>query len=134
MVYVGALHAHLLFVFLSVTLFVLRGVGVAWHASWPMDKKVRWASVGIDMALMAAGLTLWITASHNPMQEPWLATKFALLLVYIVLGSMGLKRGRTPRARLVYFVAALCVVSQMVCIALTRDPSGVWAVLVPMDG
>ncbi|MBU3722255.1 MAG: hypothetical protein FGM19_05010 [Limnohabitans sp.] len=56
-----------------------------------------------------------------------LLTQSALLVVYIVLGSFALKRGRTRMQRLLFFVAALVVALVMVGIALARHPAGWWA-------
>jgi uncharacterized membrane protein SirB2 len=54
----------------------------------------------------------------------WLAAKVTLLVIYIVLGSYALKRGRTQQVRLSCFVAALAVFAGMLVIARTHDPLG----------
>ena len=61
--------------------------------------------------------------------EPWLALKLFLLLVYIALGTYGLKRGRTRAIRMGFSVLALLVITQMFWIARTRDPFGMLSVL-----
>ena len=70
---------------------------------------------------------LWTLLGYHPLQQTWLGLKLALLVVYIVLGSFALKRGRTRSQRLVFFIAALAVVLGMVGIALARHPAGWWA-------
>jgi uncharacterized membrane protein SirB2 len=52
-----------------------------------------------------------------------------LLLLYIVLGSFGLKRGGTRAARIGFSALALLVVLQMVAIARWRDPMGLLALV-----
>lgn len=131
-VYIAARHAHLSLLVLSVSLFFARGVGVLMQRAWPMRAEVRWTSVGVDSALLVAGATLWVSAEHHLLQEPWLATKLTLLLVYIALGSFTLKHARTTRARWIGWVLALTVVAQMACIAITRDPLGAWVWLFPV--
>ena len=54
----------------------------------------------------------------------WLATKLLLLVAYVVLGSFALKRGRTPRARQVFFAAATLIYVVMFGIARTHHPLG----------
>jgi uncharacterized membrane protein SirB2 len=54
----------------------------------------------------------------------WLTFKLALLLAYVVLGSMALKRARTPLARALFFVAALVVYTAMLGIARAHHPLG----------
>jgi uncharacterized membrane protein SirB2 len=127
--YAVLLHAHRALVGMSVMLFVLRAIGVAGHNAWPMKPVVRWSSVLIDTTLMVAGIALWVLLQHNPVHEPWLALKLLLLLVYIVLGSYGLKRGRTRAARISFSLLALLVVLQMVWIARTRNPMGLLGLL-----
>ena len=123
------LFLHRTLVGLSVMLFVVRAIGVAGQSMWPMAPVVRWSSVFIDTLLMAAGIALWVLLQHNPVQEPWLALKLFLLLVYIVLGSYGLKRGRTRASRIGFSVLAFLVIAQMFWIARTRAPMGMGAVL-----
>ena len=48
-----------------------------------------------------------------------------LLVVYIALGVLALRRGRTLRARTVYFVAALLTYGFIVSVAITHHPLGV---------
>jgi uncharacterized membrane protein SirB2 len=120
-IYPALLHLHMTLAALSVALFTARGLGVQLKQPWPMQRPWRLSSVGIDVLLLLAGSVLWWWLQHNPMREPWLATKLALLPVYVVLGSLALKRARTPGARKVFFVAALLCVGTMAWIAMTRN-------------
>jgi uncharacterized membrane protein SirB2 len=118
--YPALLHLHRTAVTASVLLFTARGVGTQLDHAWPSQQRWRRTSVVIDTTLLLAGAGLWYVVSHNPWQEPWLATKLGLLPVYIVLGSLALGRARSRRARLACFVAALACVSAMAHLALTR--------------
>lgn len=122
--YPTAFRVHVTSVTLSIILFSARGLGVLSGRAWPMQAGWRHLSVAIDVLLLGAGATLWTLGQRNPIDEPWLAMKLLLLPVYVVLGSYAIKRGRTPRARLAFFVAALCCVLFMVSIAWTRAPLG----------
>ena len=127
--YTALLHAHRTLVGVSVVLFIARAIGVAGQRAWPMTPVIRWSSVLIDTTLMATGIALWVLMQHNPVHEPWLALKLFLLLVYIALGTYGLKRGRTRTIRMGFSVLALLVITQMFWIARTRDPFGMLSVL-----
>ena len=127
--YTALLHAHRTLVGVSVVLFIARAIGVAGQRAWPMTPVIRWSSVLIDTTLMAAGIALWVLMQHNPVHEPWLALKLFLLLMYIALGTYGLKRGRTRAIRMGFSVLALLVITQMFWIARTRDPFGILSVL-----
>jgi uncharacterized membrane protein SirB2 len=115
---------HRALVGVSVLLFAARAAGVGLLQHWPMKTPVRWSSVLVDTALMSLGVALWLLMHHNPLHEPWLAGKLLLLLIYIVLGSYGLKRGTTRASRAGFSLLALLVVAQMYGMARWRDPWG----------
>lgn len=117
-------HLHLACVSASIALFVARGLGVTAQQAWPMRPFWRRLSVAIDTPLLLAGLGLWALLGYHPLQQAWLGAKLSLLVVYIVLGSFALKRGRTRRRRLLCFAAALVAVALMLASALTRLPLG----------
>ena len=125
--YPALLHLHVGCVTASIALFAARGLGVSALHAWPMQPFWRYLSVAIDVLLLAAGASLWALLGLHPMRNPWLGTKLVLLLIYIVLGSFALKRGRTRAQRMVFFTAALAVVLSMAGIALAHDPAGWWA-------
>lgn len=120
-------HLHISCVGASVALFVARALGVTAMQAWPMRPFWRRLSVAIDVHLLMAGASLWALLGYHPLQQSWLGVKLVLLVVYIVLGSFALKRGRTRGQRAVFFAAALAVVLNMVGIALARHPAGWWA-------
>jgi uncharacterized membrane protein SirB2 len=119
--------AHVALVGLSGALFAARGAAVLARAAWPMRAPVRHLSVGIDVLLLAAGTTLWAVLGLNPARDGWLGLKLGLLLVYIVVGSVALKRGRTVRRRAAAYAAALALYLFIVGIALAHHPLGLLA-------
>ena len=118
---------HIVLVLASGALFIARGAGVLAGQAWPMLPLARRISVLIDVALLSAGVTLWVLLSWHPLQHPWLGTKLALLLVYIVLGSLALKRAPRRGQRAGFFVAALLVYVFMASVAVAHHPGGVFA-------
>ena len=81
-------------------------------------------SYGIDTSLLGAAVLLLVILQLNPLFTPWLLTKLVLLLVYIALGSMALKRARSRQLRLYYLLAALLCYGFMLSVALTHSPLG----------
>ncbi len=122
--YISLLHLHRLSVALSLGLFVCRGLAVCLGYVWPLRTGWRVLSVVIDVVLLSAGVALWIGMAHNPLHEPWLATKLLLLPVYVVLGTYALKKARTPAGRWGSWGAALLVAAAMVLSGWTRSPLG----------
>jgi uncharacterized membrane protein SirB2 len=121
-----ALWLHLATVALSVGLFALRGSGVLLGMRWPMRPSVRRLSVFIDVWLLLAGGALWWLLQHHPVRNPWLGAKLVLLVVYIVLGSLALKRARGRGTKALCFLAALACVAFMASVATHRHPLGWW--------
>ena len=115
---------HISLVMVSGALFAVRGVAVLLGARWAMATVLRRLSYTIDTGLLGAALMLLAILNLNPFAIPWLATKIALLVTYIVLGSLALKRAPTARLRGVCLVAALLCYGMMVSIALAHHPLG----------
>ena len=116
---------HVAAVCSSGALFVLRGLLVqARRPAWAMAAPVRYLSYTVDTILLTAALMLLTILPHAMFANGWLTTKLVLVVVYVLLGSFALKRGRTPRVRLACYVAALLVFATIVGIALAHHPLG----------
>ena len=115
---------HVALVSASGALFAARGAAVLAGQGWPMRALWRRLSVVIDTLLLTAGVTLWTLLALNPLRDTWLGTKLVLLLVYIVLGSLALKRGRTQAVRILGYAAALATFGFMVGVALRHQALG----------
>lgn len=125
-IYLPLKHTHVTLVTLSLSFFAVRGFGVLAGGRWPLRPVLRRATMAIDTLLLASGAGLWALLGLNPVQQTWLGTKLLLLLLYIVLGTLALKRGRNARVRAAAFVAALACAGAMVGIALAHHPLGWW--------
>jgi uncharacterized membrane protein SirB2 len=125
--YLEIRNVHIGAVLASGTLFLLRGLGVnLFNASWPMWAPVRYLSYTIDTVLLTAALMLMTIVRQYPFAHHWLTVKLLLLVVYIVLGSFALKRGKTRNQRLGFFAAALLVFAFILSVARAHDPLGVF--------
>lgn len=117
------LQTHVLLVLLSGLLFAFRGAGVLTGAGERvMAPPWRYTSYVIDTALLLAGVALAVQLALSPFEVPWFGIKLALLVVYIVLGSFALKRGRTPGIRLTCYLLAIVIYLWMMGVALRHDP------------
>lgn len=116
--------SHIGLALLSGGLFAGRGVGVLLGAAMPMSTPVRRLSQVIDTALLVAALLLLATLQLNPFATPWLLAKLALLIAYIVFGTLALKRAPTRTGKALAFTAALSCFVMMIAIARTHDPLG----------
>lgn len=119
--YLAVKHLHMTCAFLSGSFFALRG---SWMLRGSPLLQRRWVKVAphiIDTTLLASALTMVFWSRQYPFVEPWLTAKVVALLLYIVLGSIALKRGKTRTMRVSAFVAALAVFAYIVRVALTRQ-------------
>jgi uncharacterized membrane protein SirB2 len=114
-------HGHIALAAASVTLFVARVLGVLWQARWPLRSALRVASVAIDTLLVSAGGLLWWFLSLHPGRDRWLLLKLVLIVAYIGLGSLAMRRARTRAGKAAAFVLALLAIAAVVALALTRD-------------
>ncbi len=117
---------HIAAVTASGLLFCARGIGVQAGARWAMAAPVRWSSYTIDTVLLLAALALTTIVHQYPFVNGWLTAKVCWLVVYVLLGTLALKRGRTPAVRRTCFVAALVVYAYIISIAIAHDPAGAW--------
>lgn len=128
-VYLAVKHLHVSMVYASGALFVVRGLLMLWGSAHGMRKPVRVASYLMDTVLLAAAVSLLVMLQLNPFTTPWLAVKLTLLVGYIVLGSLALKRGRTYARRAVALNAALLCFALIYSIARQHHPLGFWMML-----
>jgi len=116
--------AHVGLVVASGALFALRGAAVLARMRWPLRPGWRVASVVIDTGLLTAAVLLAVALQLNPLSTGWLAAKIVLLLAYIALGTLALKRARSLGARFVSYAAALAVFVTIFGIARAHHPLG----------
>ena len=120
---------HVLCVILSGSLFALRGLMMLSGSRFTNHAALRYLSYAIDTTLLTAALMLVTILHQYPFVQAWLTVKVLLLVVYIVLGVIALKRGRNTRERALAYVAALAVFAFIVSVARAHDPLGALAVL-----
>jgi uncharacterized membrane protein SirB2 len=108
---------HLGTVAVSVALFVWRGLLMLRESPLLQARVLRIAPHVVDTVLLLSALALTTVIHQYPFRDGWLTAKVVGLVVYIVLGTIALKRGRTRTIRVAAFVAALAVVAWIVVVA-----------------
>ncbi|MFA9462161.1 SirB2 family protein [Thiohalorhabdus methylotrophus] len=121
-VYPAARGVHLAAVAVTFSLFVLRGVWMLRESAMLRRPWVRVAPHANDTVLLASAILLAYVTGQAPWAHAWLAAKLVGLVVYIALGMVALRRGRSMRARAAAWVAALAVFGYIVAVAVTRQP------------
>ena len=117
---------HLGCVVVTASGFVLRGIWMLGESPLVRHPMTRALPHLNDTLLLAAGIGMAVTLRQYPLVDGWLTAKLLALLLYIVLGTVALKRGRTKRIRVLAFGGALLTLSYLVAVAVTRSP---WPIL-----
>ena len=115
---------HIGAVLSSGALFALRGAGVLSGMRWPLAAPLRYLSYSIDTVLLTVALMLVSMLPAAVFANQWLTVKLGLLVIYVVLGSFALKRGRSTWVRGLCFASAVAVYAFMFGIARTHQPLG----------
>ncbi|MBX3664546.1 MAG: SirB2 family protein [Burkholderiales bacterium] len=113
---------HIGCVITSYALFVLRGVWMLARPEWLRQRWVRILPHVVDTALLGSAVAMALMIRQYPFVAGWLTAKLLALLLYIVLGSIALKHGRTRKQRAAAWLAAQAVFFYIVAVALTRNP------------
>jgi uncharacterized membrane protein SirB2 len=112
---------HLATIAITLSLFLLRG---AWRLTESPRLKQKWVRIAPhtnDALLLASAIGMLIVARLNPLDHGWIMAKILALLAYIVLGTIALKRGKTPLQRNLAFIGALAVFAYMLAVAVSKQ-------------
>ena len=115
-------HIHVSCAAVSFVLFILRGI---WSFNGSTIMQQRWLKIVphvVDTTLFVSALGLAYTIKQYPFVNAWLTAKFIALLLYIGLGLVALKYGRTKSIRRSAWVAALAVFIYIVLVAIKHNP------------
>ena len=120
-------HVHIGCAILTIALFVLRGALMLAESTWQRNVVLRYLPHVVDTVLLTSALMLTTVIHQYPFSTGWVTMKVVLLVVYIVLGSIALKRGRTKSIRVAALVAALATIGFLVTVARAHHPLGLFA-------
>lgn len=114
---------------LSFAGFLARGVGMLRDASWIRHRIARTLPHLVDTVLIVSAIVLAWLLRLTPANAPWIAAKIGGLVLYIVLGLVALRLGRTKTVRAGAWIAAMLTFAWIVSVAITKDPRGFFAAL-----
>lgn len=113
---------------LHVALAVLTACSFCVRGYWMLARSPRLQSPWtrrlphvVDALLLTTGVAMAIGLSISPLAHPWLAIKLFGVVVYVVIGSIALKRGRSYRQRAVALLVSLLVLAYIFAVALHHD-------------
>ncbi|MDQ7016930.1 MAG: SirB2 family protein [Gammaproteobacteria bacterium] len=113
---------HVIFALLSIAGFLLRGF---WMMKNPLLLHLKLVKVlphVVDTVLLLSAISLLVMYGWNPLDQSWIMAKIVALLLYIYLGTVALKRGKSKSVRNMAFVAAVVTFVYIYATAISHNP------------
>lgn len=76
----------------------------------------------VDSVLLITAILLAMRISQYPLVHGWLTVKIIALLIYIGLGMVALRYGKTMRQKKIAYGLAVVVFGYILAVAATRTP------------
>lgn len=115
-------HLHVTAAVLSILFFIVRSYWSVSENALLQRKFVKIAPHVIDTVLLVCAILLSMMLGAAAAQ-PWVLTKIVLLIAYIGVGTIAIKRGRTPRSRAIAAAVAVAIFLYIVGVALKHHPA-----------
>lgn len=120
--YQSVKHLHMACAAASGSLFILRGIWMLYRPALLQRGWVRIAPHLIDTTLLSCAVLLAVMSGQYPFSANWLTAKLVALVVYIGLGTVALKRGRTRTVRVAAYAGAIAVFCYIGAVAFSKNP------------
>jgi len=117
--YLAIKHLHITAAVLSILFFTVRAYWSVTGSPRLQGRFVRIAPHVIDTVLLVCGVIL---ASMIGAEQPWILAKIVGIVVYILVGTIAIKRGKTPAMRAAAALIAILVFFYIVGIAIRHNP------------
>ena len=114
---------HIISIILSYILFSLRGI---WMIKGSPLLKLRWVKIlphVIDTILLVSAIALVAMIQQYQGFNIWISAKIGALLLYILLGMVAFRFGKTQKIKTISWILAQIVFFYIVLVALTKNPT-----------
>ena len=114
---------HIISIILSYILFSLRGI---WMIQGSPLLQLRWVKIlphVIDSILLISAITLVAMIQEYQGFNIWISAKIGALLLYILLGMVAFRFGKTQKIKTISWILAQIVFFYIVLVALTKNPT-----------
>jgi uncharacterized membrane protein SirB2 len=120
---------HVVCVLLSFAGFFVRGIWMLRDSELMRRRWVRITPQVVDTLLLVSAIVLAIQLRLSPMEQPWLMAKIIALVVYIGVGLVALKLGRSKQVRLYAWLLGLLLFGYIISVAVTKSAMGWFAII-----
>ena len=108
---------HIIVASLSLLGFLIRGYWMVNESQLLQNKLVIILPHIVDTLLLGSAIYLVILLQVNPFEVNWITAKILLLVAYIVVGTIALKRGKTKKIKVSAFIFSILIISSIFVIA-----------------
>ncbi|MDH3326222.1 MAG: SirB2 family protein [Gammaproteobacteria bacterium] len=115
---------HVTTALISITVFVIRFYWMIIESRLLTIKSVKIIPHINDTVLLVSAIALAVKLGQYPFIDQWLTVKVIALLVYILLGTVALKRGRGKNSRIMAGFAAILTFAFILSVAGSKNPAG----------
>jgi len=115
---------HISCVILSFSGFVLRGIWMVFDSAMLGNKWVKIVPHIVDTILLISAFFLVYVLGLSIFDHDWLLAKIIALVVYVLLGTLALKRGKTKKIKMLALVLAIATFLYIVSVAVTKSVFG----------
>ena len=115
---------HVAFVALSFAGFFIRGIWMLMDSTLLQQRWVRITPQVVDTVLLVSAIVLAVQLRFSPMEQPWLMAKIIALVVYIAVGLVALRFGRSKHIRVSAWLLGLFIFLYIVSVAMSKSVMG----------
>ncbi len=119
-IYFALKHTHVALVVVSFLLFAWRGY-LAVDGRYRPTRTRSLIVHGIDTLLLVCGVSLAVLLGLNPLATPWLLAKIIALVLYVLIATVAVKRGKTRQQRMLAWWLAMAIFAYMVMAAISKS-------------
>ncbi|MBL79632.1 MAG: regulator SirB [Nitrosomonadaceae bacterium] len=114
---------HITSIILSYILFSLRGIWMIQGSPLLTMRWIKFLPHIIDTILLTSAILLVSMIQKYPGFNIWLSAKIGGLFLYILLGMVALRLGKTKKTKTISWILAQIVFFYIVLVALTKNPT-----------
>ena len=115
---------HVSCVILSFSGFFLRGIWMMLDSALLANRWVKILPHIVDTGLLLSAVFLVYSLRLSVFDHEWLWAKIIALVVYVLLGTVALKRGKTKKIKILALVLAIIIFLYIVSVAVTKSVFG----------
>ena len=120
---------HIAFVVLSFAGFFIRGIWMLRDSTLLQQRWVKIAPQVVDTVLLVSAVVLAVQLRFSPMEQPWLMAKIIALVIYIAVGLVAMRFGRSKGIRLSAWLLGLFIFMYIVSVAMSKSALGWFALI-----